>query len=238
LALTQVGRRVAAAGFLSLAALACSSCTTAQPPVTPETTLVDQLASLTKPLECASTYPLYDDVFHESSMRGLICVDSEGAITQVRAYASTLAATIALQDWALDPTHQWLLRDANWFAIGPRVRIEAVIAHSQVRALPTQDLPALPSDYQPNPLDECVQFVSSTANTFLTDPSQFNADRAALDQVVAGVTSEIESLMQQPTAAELRSLSPDDMSFESEFSRLGPELKAFCRDSTPTDRSH
>ncbi|WP_368496876.1 hypothetical protein [Herbiconiux sp. A18JL235] len=87
-------------------------------------------------------------------MRGLICVDSDGGITQVRAYASTLAATVALQDWALDPTDQWLLYDANWFAIGPRVQVDAVVASSQTRALPTQDLPSLPSDYQPNPLDE------------------------------------------------------------------------------------
>jgi hypothetical protein len=238
LALTPSGRRVAAAGLLSLAALVCSSCATAPTSISTETSSADQVASLAEPLDCASTYPLYDDVYHESSMRGLICVDSEGAITQVRAYASTLAATVALQDWALDPTDQWLLQDANWFTIGPRVQIDAIVAHSQLRALPTQDLPALPSDYRPNPLDECVQFVSSTANTFLTDPSQFNADRASLDHVVAGVTVQIESLMQQPTTAALRSLSPDDISFESEFSRIGPQMKAFCRDSTPNDRSH
>lgn len=108
LALTPTSRRVAAAGFLSLAALVCSSCTTAQTAITAGTTLNDQVASLNEPLECVSTYPLYDDVYHESSMRGLICVDSDGVITQVRAYASTLAATVALQDWALDPSDQWL----------------------------------------------------------------------------------------------------------------------------------
>jgi hypothetical protein len=237
LALTPSGRRVAAAGILSLAALVCSSCATASTSITAETSLADQLASLAQPLDCASTYPLYDDVYHESSMRGVICVDGDGAITQLRTYTSPLAVTVALQDWALDHTDQWLLMDANWFAIGSRAQIDAVAAHSELQTDPTQDLPALPSDYQPNPLDECVQFVSSTANTFLTDPSQFDTDRTSLDQVIAGVTSEIESLMRQPTTAELRSLSPDDMSFESEFSRLGPEMKAFCRDSIPNDRS-
>ena len=164
-------------------------------------------------------------------MRGMICVDSAGAITQLRAYTSPLAATVALQDWIIDPSEQWLLQDANWFAIGPRAQIDTVVAHSQVQGEPTQELPALPSDYRPNPLDECVQFVSSTANTFLTDPSRFKSDSADLDQVVAGVTGEIESLMKQPDTAALRSLSPDDLSFESEFSRLGPAIKTFCRAS-------
>lgn len=193
--------------------------------------MADQVASLATPLDCATTYLLYDDVYHESSMRGLICVDGEGTITQLRTYASPLAATVALQDWAIDPVNQWLLPDANWFAIGPRVQIDAVLAHSEVQDPPTQELPALPSDYRPNALDECVQFVSSTANTFLTDPALFATNRAALDQVVAGVTSEIEALVEQPDTAKLRGLSPDDLSFESEFSRLGPEIKAFCRAS-------
>ena len=234
MALTPSRRRVAAAGALSLAALVCASCAASPATTAADNPLADQLTELSAPLDCATTYPLYDDVYHDASMRGLICVDGEGTISQLRVYDSALATTVALQDWSIDPANQWLLHDSNWFAIGPRAQVDAVAAHSHADAPPTQELPALPPDYTPNPLDDCTQFVSSTATTYLTDPSQFSIDKAALDQVLPGVTTEIESLLRQPDAAALRSLSPDDPSFESELSRLGPAMKTFCRKSQAT----
>ncbi|WP_291037772.1 hypothetical protein [Herbiconiux sp.] len=163
-------------------------------------------------------------------MRGEICMGSDGAITQLRVYSSDLAARAALQDWSLDAASQWLLLGNSWFAIGPRAQIDSVSESSGQELIPTQTLPHLPPDFKPNPIDDCVQFVSSTANTFLTDRSSFDTDRASLDQVVPGVTSMIEILLHDPDTATLRSLSPDDLSFESEFSRLGPAIKTSCRD--------
>lgn len=35
--------------------------------------------------------------------------------------------------------------------------------------------------------------------------------------------------------AELRALAPKDLAFESEVSRLGPDVKSFCRDFPAAD---
>lgn len=210
--------------------LVCSSCTSAVPP-TPRD-LAAELAKLEVALLCVRALPLYDDVYHEASMRGTICVESDGSITQIRVFDSPTASVVALQDWAIDTDSQWLVQDSNWFAIGPRQNVEDVAIQAEVTLSPTQVIPELPNDYSPNPIDECVQFVSSTAYTYLTDAQMFASDRAALEDVVPGVTTEVEALIQRPESAQLRSLAPDDLAFESEFSRLGPEVKAFCRDSS------
>ncbi|MGA1838215.1 hypothetical protein VD659_14940 [Herbiconiux sp. 11R-BC] len=178
---------------------------------------------------------LYDDVYHLASMRGMICVDSDGSITQIRVFNSPTASLVALQDWTIDPDSQWLVRNSNWFAIGSRQHVEDIAAQAEVALPPTQSIPVLPKGYQPDPLDECAQFVSSTAYTYLTDASMFDSDRAAFEKVLPGVTAEVESLIQKPGSAELRGLAPEDLAFESEFSRLGPDVKSFCRDSSTAD---
>jgi hypothetical protein len=194
--------------------------------------LAAELAKLDVALLCIRALPLYDDVYHEASMRGTICVDSGGSITQIRVFDSPTASLVALQDWAIDTDSQWLVQTSNWFAIGPRQTVGDVAIQAEVTLSPTQVIPELPSDYSPNPLDECAQFVSSTAYTYLTDAQMFTSDRAALEDVVPGVTGEVEALIRQPESARLRALTPDDLAFESEFSRLGPDVKAFCRDSS------
>ncbi|WP_259485047.1 hypothetical protein [Herbiconiux gentiana] len=191
-----------------------------------------ELAKLEVALLCVRALPLYDDVYHEASMRGTICVDSAGSITQIRVFDSRTASLVALQDWAIDPDNQWLVQNSNWFAIGPRQTVEDVAIQAEVTLSPTQVIPELPGDYAPNPIDECVQFVSSTAYTYLSDAQMFTSDRAALEDVAPAVTTEVEALIQRPESARLRSLAPDDLAFESEFSRLGPDVKAFCRDSS------
>jgi hypothetical protein len=196
--------------------------------------LAAELAKLEVALLCVRALPLYDDVYHAASMRGTICVDSAGSITQIRVFDSPTASLVALQDWAIDTDSQWLVQDSNWFAIGPRQTVEDVAFQAGVALTPTQSIPALPKGHQPDPLDECAQFVSSTAYTYLTDASMFDSDRAAFEKVLPGVTAEVESLIQKPGSAELRGLAPEDLAFESEFSRLGPDVKSFCRDSSPT----
>ncbi|NQX33304.1 hypothetical protein [Herbiconiux sp. VKM Ac-2851] len=197
--------------------------------------LATQLEKLGVALTCVRALPLYDDVYHLASMRGTICVDSDGSITQIRVFDSPTASLVALQDWAVDTDSQWLVQDSNWFAIGPRQTVGDVAIQAGVALTPTQVIPDLPKGYQPDPLDECAQFVSSTAYTYLTDASMFDSDRAAFEKVLPGVTAEVESLIQKPGSAELRGLAPEDLAFESEFSRLGPDVKSFCRDSSTAD---
>jgi hypothetical protein len=63
----------------------------------------------------------------------------------------------------------------------------------------------------------------------------FDSDRAAFEKVLRGVPTEVESLIQKPGAAEFRGLAPEDLAFESEFSRLVTDVKSFCRDSSTPD---
>jgi hypothetical protein len=226
----SAGGRATAAGAISLAVLVCSSCTSTVTPSAHD--LAAQLEKLGVALTCVRALPLYDDVYHMASMRGTICVDSAGSITQIRVFDSPTASLVALQDWAIDTDTQWLVQTNNWFAIGPRQTVEDVATQAEVTLSPTQMVPELPNDYSPNPIDECAQFVSSTAYTYLTDAQMFASDRDALEDVVPGVTAEVEALTQRPESSQLRSLPPDELAFESEFSRLGPDVKAFCRDSS------
>lgn len=228
--------RVAAAGMFSLAALASASCTEMPNPTTTAQSPDQQLGALVHFLDCDASYNLYDDVYHEAHMRGTICVGGDKSITQVRVYDSPAAAVVALQDWAIDPDAQWLLQEENWFALGPVDQITTLSHLAQVEGQPTQELPQLPDGYRASPLDECIQFVSSTANAFLTDRESFSADSAALEKILPGVVAQIETLMAEQTATVLQTTGPTDLAFESEFSRLGPDIKAFCRDSQPSDQ--
>lgn len=229
----SAGGRATAAGAISLAVLVSSSCTSTATPTTHD--LAAELEKLGVALTCVRALPLYDDVYHLASMRGTICVDSDGSITQIRVFDSPTASLVALQDWAIDTDSQWLVQNSNWFAIGPRQHVEDVATQAEVAVPPTQSIPVLPKGYRPNPLDECAQFVSSTAYTYLTDASTFDSDRSAFEKVLPGVTAEVESLIQKHDSADLRGLAPEDPAFESEFSRLGPDVKSFCRDSSTAD---
>lgn len=160
-------------------------------------------------------------------MRGQICFHADGSITQLRVYESPDAATTALQDWVIGGGDRWLLLDHNWFAIGPLKSVEAIRTMSRSDGTPTQTIPNDQSA-TPNPLDECVQFISGTISTFLTDKESFLTDRDAFDRVVPGTADLIGSLMNDRGTATLRELQPEDAAFESELSQLGPDIKSFC----------
>ncbi len=225
--LSRLPRRTVAATLSVAATLVVAACSGPEPEPLLTGDLTEDTSIIARALTCNATHVLHDDVYHFASMRGIICVHLDESITQIRVYESADAAVAALQDWEIGDADRRLLHDGTWFAIGPERSVRSVQRWMRSAAAPTDSIPRASSS-QPNPLDDCVQFVSSSAYTFLDDRESFDEDRDAFDSALPGVPTLVESLLQTAASEDLRSLESSDLRFESEFSRLGPDIKSFC----------
>ncbi|TAJ48603.1 MAG: hypothetical protein EPO52_10845 [Herbiconiux sp.] len=191
--------------------------------------MTQDVETVASELDCASYYPLMDDIYGATEMRGEICVTTSGDFVNVRAFPPGTNLSVVLENWVIGGDI-YLVTGSEWFVVGPRDQVESVHEVVVDSSPPTSEKPPPAAETTENArVTDCMQLVSSAVAMSITDRDIFDESLPQLEYTAPGFSELIERPSIRDVTEKLVGVDPSSPGFASQLSVIGPDVREFCR---------